>query len=73
MDNQTQGGMEKGKVCSCSHHKVFPICIIIVGILLIIGGFGWVTFSWMTWEIIIGALLVIKGVMKVMRNKCKCC
>ena len=61
-----------GKKCGCHHHKVFPICLIVVGLLVIASAFGLVIDT-MVWEIIFGAFLVIIGGMKLMHSKCKCC
>ena len=61
--------MENGKVCQCGHHKVVPLCIILIGLVFLLGEMGVLTagFVAVSWPI----LLVIIGGAKLM--KCKCC
>ncbi len=61
--------MPKGKTCSCAHHKVVPIVLILIGVDFLLGALsvftGW--FVNLTWPI----LLIIAGSTKL--GGCKCC
>jgi len=59
----------KGMVCKCSHHKVIPWLVILIGLDFLLGAtmvLTW-TFVDITWPI----LLIIGGVVKLVR--CNCC
>ena len=77
MDSQIENGKTcncSDKKCGCPHHKLIkiaPLCLIVVGILLIAQAFGF-NISLMAWEIIIGILLIVMGGKKMMHG-CKCC
>lgn len=57
-----------GNVCKCGHHKVMPIALILIGIVVLCGDFGWL--SPMTVNIIWPILLIIGAGSKL---GCKCC
>ena len=61
--------MKMGKTCSCSHHKVFPILVILFGLDFLLAAVGVLTWDFVniTWPI----LLIIAGCMKLV--KCDCC
>ena len=69
MQGKVCGGCGKG--CGCMCHKVVPILIILLGLDFLLADFGVVSqgFVAMSWPI----LLTLIGVMKLMKNKCKCC
>ncbi len=72
MDNNNMPmNKHEGMTCSCPHHKIVPLCIIIIGLLVLAANLGWLTASFVgiVWPI----LLVVIGVMKFMKGKCKCC
>jgi len=61
--------MEDKKVCKCTHHKIVPVCIALIGLVILLGGMnvltpGFVSFVW-------PLLLIVIGVTKMI--KCKCC
>jgi hypothetical protein len=60
----------EGKMCSCPHHKVMPIGIILIGLVVLAGQLGWVTMSFVgvAWPI----LLILIGIGKWMGGSCKC-
>lgn len=60
-----------GKYCPCPHHKVKPVCILLIGLAFLFAKLGWLpmeTVSWI-WPI----LLVVIGGTKLFSGKCKCC
>jgi uncharacterized membrane protein len=59
------------KTCSCGHHKVVPVLIIIVGIAFLLSDLGILT--WSASNIIWPIALIIFGCMKLAKGKCKCC
>jgi len=66
--------MPNGKnVCSCHHHKVIPVLIILFGLTFLLESRGVISsdFAMIAWPVIIMA----GGVMKLMNNSkmCKCC
>ena len=60
---------ENKMVCGCKHHKIVPICITLIGLVIFLGAINILTagFVGIIWPV----LLIIIGVMKMM--KCKCC
>ena len=66
MDNM----MGKGGMCSCPHHKVVPVCIILIGLVFLAAQLNWVTMSFtaIAWPI----LLIVIGAGKWMGGSCKC-
>ena len=63
--------MEEGKVCKCTHHKIVPICIILIGLLFLCGAMNIFTASFVSiaWPI----LLIVIGLVKMRGKNCKCC
>ena len=59
------------KSCRCTHHKVVPISIILIGIVFLLGTLQILTP--MAVAIIWPILLIIIGVVKLGGKKCKCC
>ena len=60
-------GMEKGE-CKCMHHKIVPVCIALIGLVILLGQMnvltaGAVNFIW-------PLLLIVIGVAKMMKYKC---
>lgn len=55
--------------CKCSHHKIVPACIALIGLTFLLGQFGIFTANAvaMIWPI----LLLIIGGSKM--KKCNCC
>lgn len=68
MDDQQ--GMAKN-VCACSHHKVVPCLLIIVGLAFLLESLGILGsgVSGIIWPL----ALIIAGGTKLGSNKCKCC
>ena len=58
------------EMCSCPHHKVTPVCLIIIGLVYLAGQIGWFTpgFVAVSWPI----LLIIIGIGKWMGSSCMC-
>jgi len=61
--------MENGKVCQCTHHKIIPACIALIGLVFLLGQMNILTVGAV--NIIWPLLLVVIGVKKMM--KCSCC
>ncbi len=61
--------MEDKKVCKCTHHKVVPTCIILIGLAFLLLQLNILTVYavGIVWPI----LLIVIGVTKMV--KCKCC
>jgi hypothetical protein len=72
MDNQMMGGKPmEGMKCSCSHHKVVPVVVVLFGVAFLLQALnvldaGVVAVVW-------PILVIIAGGMKLMSGKCKCC
>ena len=68
MDDQMMNG---GNVCSCGHHKVVPIAVLLVGVAFLLEALGVLTADavGIIWPI----LVIVGGGMMLMRGKCKCC
>ncbi len=62
---------EKGMRCSCPHHKMVPIFIILIGLVFLLGALGVLndTFVAYAWPI----LIIVIGLQKLFGNACKCC
>lgn len=69
MDQSISNQNEK-KVCHCSHHKIVPWMIILIGVTSIL----YVTkiLPYMQMGIILGILLIIIGGAKLVDCKCGC-
>lgn len=69
MENmQNMGGKN---MCKCPHHKVFPILIILFGLLFLLQAMNVLdtVFVMYAWPV----LVIIAGVKKLFMNMCKCC
>ncbi len=64
-----QDGMSGG-MCSCPHHKMVPLFIVLIGLIFLLEAMGTVTmaFANMAWPI----LVILIGLMKMTRGMCKC-
>lgn len=62
---------EGKNVCTCSHHKVLPILIVLLGLTFLLGNMG--TINAGTVNLIWPVLVIIAGGMKLFSHKCKCC
>ncbi len=70
MEHQTQP-MQAGKTCSCGHHRVVPIVIILIGLDFLLGQLNVFTMNFVnvSWPI----LVIIAGIVKMGGGNCKCC
>ncbi len=68
MDNMTGGS---GMVCKCNHHKVVPMMVFLIGLVLLLGALNILSSNLVS--ILWPAFLTIAGFMKMMEGKCKCC
>jgi len=61
--------MEDKKMCKCTHHKIVPGCIALIGLVFLLGQMNVLTAGAVSliWPII----LIVIGVSKMM--SCKCC
>jgi hypothetical protein len=60
-----------GKGCGCVCHKIVPVLITLLGLDFVLGNFGLLSGGFVTtsWPV----LLTLIGIIKLTRNKCKCC
>ena len=61
----------EGNVCSCSHHKVVPFMIVLIGLAFLLQALGiigsmLVAFLW-------PVFLIIAGLAKLGSRGCRCC
>ncbi len=69
---ENEGKMGGGaNVCKCPHHKMVPLLIFIIGLLFFLNAINVVTTSALTMLWPVAVMLV--GLMKMMKRKCKCC
>ena len=63
--------MQSGNVCKCSHHKMWPLLVVVFGLLFLGGSLSW----WGAQVVNVGwpVLVVLAGLFKWMEGKCKCC
>lgn len=61
--------MENGKSCKCTHHKIIPACIALIGLVFLLGQMNILTAGAV--NIIWPLLLIVIGVKKMF--KCQCC
>ncbi len=61
----------QGTACSCAHHKIVPLMIILIGLAFLLQAFGVV--SGMIVSFVWPALLIIAGVGKLKGRDCPCC
>lgn len=68
MDNM---GQKQGMTCTCSHHKMVPILIILIALAFLLQAANVLTaaFVSLAWP----ALLGLIGVVKLTKGMCKCC
>lgn len=66
-----EGMTKHGMKCACTHHKVMPWAVILIGLTFLLGAYG--VFSEQAVNIIWPILLIIAGGTKLMRHKCGCC
>ena len=61
----------EGKTCGCTHHKVFPILVVLFGLTFLLGNLNILTqqFVSIAWPVII----CLAGLMKLTGGGCKCC
>jgi len=66
-----EGGNCGSNNCGCSHHKVVPGLVVLLGLLFLGGTLGWVSSYTVDvgWPIIV----ILAGLMKIRSNRCKCC
>ena len=62
-------GMQ-GKTCTCSHHMVKPVLLLLLGFDFLLGTLGVFTsyFVQVTWPIIV----ILIAIMMIAGRKCKC-
>ena len=59
------------KTCGCPHHKALPVLVILFGLLFLLSNMNVVSSSMVsTWWPV---LVIAGGLVKLMKNKCKCC
>jgi hypothetical protein len=68
MENHEMGG--QGKVCTCGHHMIKPVLLLILGFDFLLGALGVITndFVQITWPIII----ILISIAMMTGKKCKC-
>ena len=72
MDNQMMGGKCEGDCkCSCPHHKVVPLMIVLIALTFLLGNLGTLTASFVgiAWPVLLG----VAGLTKLCSGSCKCC
>ena len=65
---QTQG---QGQMCKCSHHKMTPFLVVLIGGVFILRGLHYFTPD--AADILWGVLILCLGFQKLARGMCKCC
>lgn len=63
--------MTPGGRCTCFHHKLVPILIILLGLAFLLENLNVLTagFVGLAWPV----LLILVGVVKIFGHGCKCC
>lgn len=66
-----QNQMQPGAKCSCPHHKVVPLLIVLLGLLFLLEALNVVSvkITGIVWPI----LLILIGLQKMFAGLCKCC
>ena len=64
------GAAHDGRHCSCSHHKIVPIILVIIGASFLLTQLGIITVvaNSYIWPV----SLILIGLMKLMSGNCKC-
>lgn len=62
---------ENMKKCRCVHHNMVPLMVFLIGLLFILGNFGYMSSELVSkiWPI----LLALIGILKMCGGWCKCC
>jgi len=60
--------MEEKKDCKCTHHKIVPVCIALIGLAVLLMNLGVYASSM---EVVWPVLLIVIGGAKMV--ECKCC
>lgn len=57
--------------CSCPHHKMIPLFIVLIGLAFLLGNLGYLSAKvvGIAWPILLGLI----GLQKMLGGKCKCC
>ena len=58
-------------MCKCPHHKIFPLCVTLIGLAFLLQALGLMAAS--TVAVAWPVLLIIIGLMKMSSGMCKCC
>lgn len=58
-------------MCKCSHHKIVPVLIVLIGLLFLLNAFGSLSAGMLAvlWPI----ALILIGLQKMFGAMCKCC
>lgn len=61
----------KGSSCSCPHHKVTPLLVILFALVFLLGAFDVLSAQTVNvaWPVILG----VAGLTKLGEGSCKCC
>jgi hypothetical protein len=62
--------MNTASACRCGHHKIFPVVIVLFGLLFLLEHFGVFTaeFTSVAWPV----LVILGGLVKLKSGSCKC-
>jgi hypothetical protein len=63
--------MDSAKKCSCHHHKILPILLVVFGLSFILGDLH--ILSGAQVNLIWPSLFVIGGLAKMFSHRCGCC
>lgn len=57
--------------CKCPHHKMFPVLIVLFGLLFLLQNYGVFSASFVNvaWPV----LVILAGLNKLSKGMCKCC
>jgi hypothetical protein len=62
---------QMGQTCSCSHHKVMPILVVLLGLSFLLTALH--VYSAGVNSIIWPIILILAGLQKMFSRKCSCC
>jgi len=62
---------QTGKKCSCLHHEIIPIFLILIGLTFLLN--AWAILSDAATAVIWPIILILIGFQKLMGLKCPCC